>query len=171
MKKEFEPAPKLKICKKCKKDKPTDEFYKHISTRDRLNQSCKNCHKEHIRNILNKKYETSLDFREKSSLYTKKKGIENSKKASLYNKKYPEKYAAHRASQHIDNQGMHKHHWSYNEQHFIDLIFLSAPEHSYTHRFIKYDEISHYYFTEEGYLLDTKEKHMNYISLILKSKK
>lgn len=33
-----------KICSKCKSDKPSDEFYKHIRSHDGLSQLCKICH-------------------------------------------------------------------------------------------------------------------------------
>jgi len=36
-------APEYKVCTKCKELKPTIEFHKHPSTKDRLNHKCKHC--------------------------------------------------------------------------------------------------------------------------------
>lgn len=45
-----------KKCKKCQEDKPTTEFYKHESTRDRLFTHCKPCHKGDMRKASRDRY-------------------------------------------------------------------------------------------------------------------
>ena len=55
------------------------------------------------------------------------------------------------------------HHWSYNEEHYKDVIHLTKKEHSKAHRFIIYDQERMMYRNLEGILLETKERHLKYI--------
>ena len=60
--------------------------------------------------------------------------------------------------------GAEKHHWSYNDEHFKDVIWLSKKEHNKAHRFIVYDQERKMYrncFT--NVLLDTKQSHETFI--------
>ena len=79
--------------------------------------------------------------------------------------KYPEKYVAGIAVRKVKvkTKGNHRHHWSYNEEHYSDIIELSVKDHHKAHRFIKYDQEYMMYRTLEGELLDTKEAHLKYI--------
>ena len=80
--------------------------------------------------------------------------------------KYPEKVIAKNKSQHMQKpfEGAEKHHWSYNEEHYRDIIWLSKKEHMKAHRFIIYDqEQMMYRRTDNNELLYTKEHHENYI--------
>jgi hypothetical protein len=63
----------------------------------------------------------------------------------------------------------HNHHWSYNEEHQIDVIDLSQKDHFKAHRFIIYDQERMMYRNLEGVLLDTKEKHLKYIMHMINS--
>jgi len=87
-----------------------------------------------------------------------------------YKAKYPEKILAKNSSQRISNTLGHNHHWSYNKEHWKDVIDISEKDHAKVHRFIVYDqERMMYRRTDTMELLDTKESHLNYIQLILKN--
>lgn len=91
----------------------------------------------------------------------KKKTIEK------YNGKYPEKEKAQIASQYIKPpEGHHGHHWSYKKEHWKDIIFLPISLHYKAHRFMRYSQEHKMYFTLSGTLLDTREKHEQYIQSI-----
>lgn len=79
---------------------------------------------------------------------------------------YPEKYYAKIASQRIELgfDGAEKHHWSYNQEHYKDVIQLSKKDHMKAHRFLVYDQERMMYRTLNGDLLDTRERHIKYIA-------
>ena len=86
---------------------------------------------------------------------------------SAYFERYPEKRRAHTASQHLRVEGFLNHHWSYNKEHWRDVVFLTKTEHSTVHRFMVYDPVAKMYKTKSGVLLDTREKHEAYIGDVL----
>ena len=54
--------------------------------------------------------------------------------------KFPEKYHAKITSQRVCTpENTERHHWSYNKEHWKDVIFLTKKDHSSVHRFIIYD--------------------------------
>ena len=76
----------------------------------------------------------------------KKKYIEK------YKAKYPEKIKARNATELIScDKGNNLHHWSYNKEHYRDVIELSTKEHYKIHRFIKYDKKTLMYKTKSLY--------------------
>jgi len=100
------------------------------------------------------------------------KGIptpKNVKKKSIgnYIERYPEKRNAKLHSQHIPcPENCERHHWSYNEEHYKDVIILPITLHNKIHRYMSYDSRSKMYKTSEGTLLDTRQKHELFISKI-----
>lgn len=85
-----------------------------------------------------------------------------------YAKKYPEKTKAKQLSQRVScPKGLHKHHWSYQVENAKDIICIDPKSHSYIHRFLNYVPALMCYETKDGILLDTKEKHLDYISSLL----
>ncbi len=59
------------------------------------------------------------------------------------------------------------HHWSYNQDQFIDIIPLSIKDHNLLHRNMDYDQSLKLYRDKEGVLLDTKESHINLLEKCL----
>lgn len=92
------------------------------------------------------------------------------KRANIrWQQKYPEK----RIASSVANKscptvkGFHNHHWSYNKIHYKDVIVLRVKDHYYIHRYITYDSSIKMYRNKAGAILDSKEKHMDYIKSIL----
>lgn len=90
----------------------------------------------------------------------KKKAIAN------WRGKYPEKYGAIASCRKLPRQQGHElHHWSYNKEHWQDIIELDIKAHNLAHRFIIYDqEQMMYRIALTGELLDTKARHIQFIS-------
>lgn len=84
-----------------------------------------------------------------------------------YKEKYPEKQKAKIATNSLNRtKGNHLHHWSYNGEHYKDCIEMDIENHAKLHRFLKYDLTSFFYRTTDGKILDTKEKHLEYIKFL-----
>jgi hypothetical protein len=167
---------KQKMCFKCNEIKELGDFYKHPLMPDGRVNKCKDCAKLEVRarheKLKNKpEYMESEKIRGREKyhrLYAglkKPKGFYREKKNNKHREKYPEKYAASNASQRIPKveKSNQLHHWSYNEEHYKDVIELSISEHNKLHRYIVYDqERKMYRRSDNNVLLDTKESHLIY---------
>lgn len=89
-----------------------------------------------------------------------------------YKSKFPEKKFAINFSQRIPVRfpGNHAHHWSYNREHWMDVIELRQKLHKKAHKFMDYDADLFLYRTKAGVLLDTKAAHYDYILMIFRTK-
>ena len=161
----------MKKCRKCNKLKPLDSYYKHKKMSDEHLNICISCTKKRI-SEREKKLRENPEWvekekergREKYHRLGCKKPTPEMKKATTkrYNEKYPEKALASNRSQHIKVKikGNNLHHWSYNKEHYKDVIELTIFEHNLLHRNIIYDQERMMYRNLKGELLDTKESHV-----------
>lgn len=160
----------MKFCKKCFKTKKLEDFYATSS-------SCKECVKKASREREEKLKSTPEGLEKERQRHREKyhrlgykdihKPSPERKKEiiSKYKNKYPEKQKAKNSSQSLSKTNMDNelHHWSYNQEHWKDCIELSVSDHNLLHRFLVYNQDTFYYKDLEGNLLDTKEKHEEFI--------
>ncbi len=165
----------MKTCFKCNKEKPLSDYYKHKKMGDGHLGKCKDCTKRYTRereealrlddDWVEKEKERSrekyhrLGYKERHKP-TPEIQYANTKK---YREMYPEKELAKKRSQRIRKEKDHRHHWSYNEDHFKDVIHVSMNEHFVAHRNMTYDTEAKMYRTHDGVLLETKEMHVEFI--------
>lgn len=161
-----------KVCFKCNVVKPLDQFYKHPQMGDGYLNKCKECNKNDVKEnyIANKQMEGYIDKERKRGrekhhrLYSGKSKCNpiNSRKYKL---KYPEKELARLKSSKLKMKEFEKHHWSYNPEHHLDVIWLTKKHHMKGHRFIVYDqERMMYRRFDTNVLLDTKEQHEQFLN-------
>lgn len=171
----------MKVCFKCLKEKELNDFYKHSQMSDGHLSKCKDCTKADTKKrtvelsknpdwVAKEKERSRLKYHRLNYKNKHKPTYEQKKKAmQTYNDKFPEKMKAQIKSQRMkpEVKGNHLHHWSYNEQHYQDVIELSIKDHNTVHRFTIYDQERKMYRTLEGVLLDTKEKAVEYYESVI----
>ena len=168
-----------KKCFKCENILPLTEFYKHPKTKDGFLNKCKNCSKKDVRErekLLKSdpKWVEGEKKRQRDKYFKlnykgKYKQTTEAKRESIkkYLQKFPEKGLAHKYTEIFltKNKGLILHHWSYNQDDWLDVIELSIKDHSFLHRYMVYDQERMVYRTIDNILLDTKEKHLEYFEV------
>lgn len=170
----------MKKCFKCNRFKSLDQFYKHPKMEDGHLNKCKECTKKDVsvhyeKNILNPEWKEKEQARGRDKyrrLYigTGKAKPENNLR---WQRNFPEKKKAINYSACLTppKPGLEKHHWSYNDEHFKDVIWLPKKHHMKAHRFLVYDrEQKMYRRFDNNELLETRKRHIRFIMFCIKSK-
>lgn len=167
---------KTKTCNICNLEKELGSFYINKGMKDGYQNRCIECTKiktkiriqtiistpeglEEERKRHREKYHR-LGYKEKYKPTTDKKR----EIIKRYNQKFPEKALAHKYTEIYLTKlpEIHLHHWSYNQEHWLDVIEMTIKEHNLLHRYIIYDQERMMYRSKEGVLLDSKEGHLEY---------
>jgi len=172
-----------KICFKCNTEKDLSEYYKHPKMGDGYLGKCKVCAKKDVSERFNEKIKDpsfleSEQTRAREKYHRlgykdKHKPTPEMKKAQMerYKNKYPEKTSARSGISKLTSINGHLHHWSYNKEHFKDVIDISERHHNKAHRFLLYDqERKMYRRIDNNELLDTKESHIEWITWCIENK-
>ena len=162
----------MKKCFKCGIIKPLDAFYNHPGMADGHLNKCIECNKSDVKkNYMVKVKDPDWVEGERTRgrvKYHKYKYYSKTEYSTTLSRRkmYPEKYKANTKAQRLVRpfEGAEAHHWSYNEEHHKDVIWLHKKAHMKAHRFMIYDQERMMYRTLQGVLLDTKDAHDAYIT-------
>lgn len=138
-----------------------DDFYKHKGMIDGVFNKCKECSKKQSSDRYNKLC-LDEDFMEKE----RKRGREKRSKYNYEPRVKKSQYFNLNRDLKIA-KGYECHHWNYNESFLKDVIIASRRTHSRIHSYLKYNNDIKIFETLNGELLDSKEKHFEYILNII----
>jgi len=138
----------MKVCNTCKESKELSEY---MISRRNLDGYCNKC---------NSCYEATI-------LSMPGMPVRHSKKTEILDNdlKNKARNACMRMLPIVKDR--HRHHWSYNKDHWLDVILLTPANHLIAHKYLVYDTRSKKYLDISGHLLNTREKHEAYLKLML----
>jgi hypothetical protein len=163
----------MKKCFKCGIEKELDEFYKHPKMADGHLNKCKDCNKKDVKdNYLIKATNDEwvakerIRGREKYHRLNYVHSPWNERKKSLFWITSEYKGLRKWVSDRVNITDFDEiHHWNYHK--IKDFFILNRKTHSQIHKLIKVDEVTGLCVTNDGRILDTKQKHLNFIYSIM----
>ena len=140
-----------------------ESFYKHPRMFDGHLNKCKDCTKKDV----SEKYQENMQNPE----YIEKERVRGRVKYEKYRYKGKNDKPGRSISKIIKNRGIdmtekEAHHWNYNLPN--NVFILSRRAHAIIHKKLVYDE-NKKMFIADGTLLDTKEKHYNFIVRVIEN--
>lgn len=161
-----------KVCFKCNLEKKIENFYKHKQMPDGRVNKCKECNKKDVRdNYKIKAKDENFIIKERLRSIEKYHRLDYKNKQKKWDEIRPWKNNyiyknLRRKFKHIPSTH-HLHHWNYNDEFLEDIIVIEKSNHRRAHEFIILDLDLKLYKTIDNILLDTKEKHIEYINKVL----
>jgi len=164
----------MKQCIACGQEKPLSEYYTHSRMGDGHLNKCRYCCLSQAKERYEEKTKDPVwvgQERERGREKYHRLGYKWPKdkekerlRSERRRKQEPVRRKAHIASRYVPvPDGWHRHHWSYREADWKDIIPMSVADHATAHRFLVYDPPKRLFRTLRGTLLETRRQHETYI--------
>lgn len=146
----------MKTCNKCNTNKSFTEFCRRSDSPDGYDYRCRKCeairradyHEKHKQQDLDRGRVYAAERRRKEPRvlngilrkWREKNPLKSRSNTAERRVRFPEMTLAHQAAFSLVVKGKDAHHWSYQPEHWMDVIHLSKTEHRRLHRLMYYDQ-------------------------------